>query len=270
MRTHRLLTVLALGTLTLAVAQCGGGSPSPTSPSSTASPSPQPSPSPSPGAGGGSLSVSPQSVQGQVQPQATVTLASAAPSGGALVTLVSDNPTVVKVPASVTVAGGARTAAFLIDTATVIASTSVRITASYNGASMTTTLTVMPPPLVASFVVRSRTRGAGACVADESSQELDCVLDASASQGFISAYLWTHTMGSMTQHQTATAPNAATSPQGTGCGLYQQGTGGDGANGDRYLRMEVTLQVRDAGGVVSDIVRQQVKVYPNHQCGFSY
>ena len=185
-------------------------------------------------------------------------------------TLTSDNPTVVKVPASVTVAGGARTAVFIIDTATVIASTTVRITASYGGASMTTTLTVTPPPLVASFVVRSRTRGAGACVADENSQELDCVLDGSASQGFISAYLWTHTMGSTTQHQTAAAPNAATSPQGTGCALYQQGTGGDGPNGDRYLRMEVTLQVRDAGGVVSDIVRQQVKVYPNHQCGFSY
>jgi hypothetical protein len=272
MRTHRLLTVLALGSLTLAVAQCGGGSPVQTSPSPAVSPSPspQPSPSPSPGAGGSSLSVSPQSVQGQAQPQATVTLASAAPGGGALVTLTSDNPTVVKVPASVTVAGGARTAVFMIDTATVVASTAVRLTASYGGASMTTTLTVTPPPLVASFVVRSRTRGAGACVADENSQELDCVLDASASQGFISAYLWTHTMGSTTQHQTAAAPNAATSPQGTGCALYQQGTGGDGPNGDRYLRMEVTLQIRDAGGVVSDIVRQQVKVYPNHQCGFSY
>jgi len=34
--------------------------------------------------------------------------------------------------------------------------------------------------------------------------------------------------------------------------------------------MEATLQVRDSAGVVSDVVRQQVRVYPNHQCGFSY
>jgi hypothetical protein len=34
--------------------------------------------------------------------------------------------------------------------------------------------------------------------------------------------------------------------------------------------MEATLQVRDGSGIVTDIVRQQVKVYPNQQCGFSY
>ena len=272
MRTHRLLTVLALGFLTLAVAQCGGGSS--TSPSPTDSPAPQPSPSPSPspspGPGGSSLSVSPQSVQGQTQPQATVTLASTAPSGGALVMLTSDNPTVVKVPASVTVAGGSRSAVFMIDTSTVVVATTARITATYNGTAMSATLTVTPPGLMASFVVRSRSRGAGACVVDENSQQLDCVFDGSGSQGFVSAYLWTYTMGSRTQQQTSSAPNSVVSPQGAGCDLYQQGTGGDGPNGDRYLRMEATLQVRDGSGVVTDVVRQQVRVYPNHQCGFSY
>jgi hypothetical protein len=113
-------------------------------------------------------------------------------------------------------------------------------------------------------------QGRRPCVADENSQLLDCVFDGSASQGFIGTYLWTYTMGARTQQQTSSPPNAAVSPQGTGCDLYQQGTGGDGPNGERYLRMEATLQVRDAAGVVSDVVRQQVKVYPNHQCGFSY
>ena len=131
---------------------------------------------------------------------------------------------------------------------------------------MTTTVTVTPPPLVASFVVRSRTRGPGSCVADEQSQELDCVFDASASLGFISSYVWTYTVGATTLRQTAGAPNAVISPQGTGCALYQQGTGGDGP----FLRMEATLQVRDAFGVVTDVVRQQVRLYPNRQCGFSY
>jgi hypothetical protein len=107
-------------------------------------------------------------------------------------------------------------------------------------------------------------------VADFDSQELDCVLDGSSSSGTISAYLWTYTMGSTTLRHTAAAPNAVSSPQGTGCSLYQQGTGGDDPNGDRYLKMEVTLQLRDSSGTLSDIVRQPVKVYPNRQCGFSY
>jgi hypothetical protein len=268
MRTHRLITVLALGLLTLAVTQCGSSSPAPTSPSPT--PSPAPSPSPAPGGSGNSLSVNPTTIQGQGQPQATVTLASAAPSGGALVLLASDSPTVVRVPATVTVPAGSRSTTFLVDTSTVTSSATVRITASYGGTSMSATLTVTPPGLVASFVVRSPTRGTGACLVDTETQEVDCVLDGSASQGFVSAYLWTYTMGSITLRYTASAPNAASRPQGTGCSLYQQGTGGDDPNGDRYLKMEVTLQVRDGSGALSDIVRQQVKVYPNKQCGFSY
>jgi hypothetical protein len=267
---QRLLTILALTASALAVAQCGGGSPAGTSPSPSVSPSPSPAPSPAPGGAGNSLSVSPQTIQGQGQPQATVTLASAAPSGGALVLLTSSDPTIVKVPPTVTVPAGSRTVTFLVDTSTVPASATVTLTASYAGASMATTVTVVSPSLVASFVVRSRTRGAGACVVDPQTQELDCVLDGSASQGFVSAYLWTYTMGSTTLRHTSPAPNAVSSPQGTGCALYQQGTGGDDPNGDRYLKMEATLQVRDGSGILSDIVRQQVKVYPNHQCGFSY
>ena len=272
MRMQRLLTILALTASALAVAQCGGGSSAGTSPSPSASPSPSPSPAPSPapGGAGNSLSVSPQTIQGQGQPQATVTLASAAPGGGALVLLTSSDSTVVKVPQTVTVPAGSRTVTFLVDTSTVPASRTVTLTASYAGSTMATTVTVVPPSLVASFVVRSRTRGAGACAVDPQTQELDCVLDGSASQGFVSAYLWTYTMGSTTLRQTAPAPNAVSSPQGTGCALYQQGTGGDDPNGDRYLKMEVTLQVRDGSSILSDIVRQQVKVYPDRQCGFSY
>lgn len=270
MRTNRLPALILVATLSLAAAHCGSAS-APTSPSPAPSPSPTPSPSPSPTPGApNSLTLSPQTIQGQGQPQATVTLANAAPAGGALVTVTSDNPTAAKVPATVTVAGGARSSTFLIDTATVSVATNVRITAAYAGTSMSAILTVNPPTMVPSFVVRSRTRGAGACVVDAQTQELDCVLDGSASQGFVSAYLWTYTMGSITLRHTAAAPNAASSPQGVSCALYQQGTGGDDPNGDRYLRMEVTLQLRDGAGALSDIARQQIKVYPNRQCGFSY
>jgi hypothetical protein len=271
MHAHRLFAVLALGLLSLAFTQCGSTSPAPTSPSPSPAPSPAPAPGPAPGGGGGgSLSVNPQTIQGQSQPQATVTLASAAPDGGALVALKSDNPAVAKVPASVTVAPGSRSVAFLVETSTVVVPTTVTITATYGSTSMAATLRVTPPALVPSLTVRSRTRGLGACGVDSQTQELDCVFDGSLSQGFVNAYLWTYTVGRTTQRQTSAAPNAIVSPQGTGCPLYQQGVGGDDSNGDRYLRMEATLQVRDAAGVVSEVVRQQVRVYPNRQCGFSY
>jgi hypothetical protein len=272
MLTHRLITLVALGSLTVALAQCGGGSPtSPSaSPAPSSSPSPTPTPSPSPAPGGSSLSVTPQTIQGQGQPQATVTLASAATGGGALVVLSSSNTSVAKVPATVTVPAGSRSTSFLVDTSTVTIATTVTLTASYGGSSMAATLTVIPPALVASFVVRSPTKGTGACVADSDTQELDCVLDGSASQGFISAYLWTYTMGSTTLRHTALAPDAVSRPQGTGCSFYQQGTGGDGPNGDKFLNMTVTLQVRDANGMLSGIVQQAVRVYPNKQCGFNY
>ena len=212
------------------------------------------------------MSVTPSSIQGQGQPQATVTLASAAPDGGALVLMTTSNSTVARVPATVTVAGGSRSATFLVDTSTVLAATAVTITASYAGNTMATTLTVLPPTLSAAFVVRSPTKGLGACMMDNGTQELDCVLDGSASQGFIRAWLWTYTMGAATLRHTAEAPNAASSPQTTGCAFLQQGSGGDNPDGSRYLKMDVTLQVRDGSGVTSEIVRQSIKVYPNRQC----
>ena len=75
----------------------------------------------------------------------TVTLGSAAPSGGAVVTLASSNTNAATVPASVTVAAGATTATFAITTSAVTAATAVTITATYSGVARTATLTVNPP-----------------------------------------------------------------------------------------------------------------------------
>ena len=218
---------------------------------------------------GSSLSVTPQTVPGQSQPQATVTLASSAPDGGALVTLTSDNPTAVKVPVSVTVAAGSRSATFLVDTATVETSTTVRITASYAGASMAAIVTVMPPPVVASFNVRSQSRGLGACVVESGAQDFDCFLDGSSSTGFVTSWIWTYRMGTATLGHTSQASNSH--PQiSTKCAFLDTATGGDGPNGERYLNMTVTLQVQDRNGNTSALMQHDVKVYPNRECGFSY
>jgi hypothetical protein len=213
--------------------------------------------------------VSPQTIQGQGQPQATVTLASPAPDGGALVSVTSDNPTVVKVPASVTVPAGSRSANFLVDTATVETSTTVRITASYAGASMAATITVMPPAVVASFNVRSQSRGAGACVVEQDAADFDCFLDGSSSTGFVVSWIWTYRMGTATLGHTSQVANSH--PQiSTKCAFLDTATGGDGPNGDRYLNMTVTLQVQDRSGNTSAPMQHDVKVYPNRNCGFSY
>lgn len=90
------------------------------------------------------VSVSPTSVVGGSTAQGTVALTGGAPSGGALVSLSSANPSVAAVPSSVTVAAGASSATFAVTTSAVAANTSVVITATYGGVSRTTTVTVTP------------------------------------------------------------------------------------------------------------------------------
>ena len=59
-------------------------------------------------------------------------------------TLSSANPSIVSVPASVSVAAGASSATFGVSTSAVTANTSVTITATFGGVSRTATLTVTP------------------------------------------------------------------------------------------------------------------------------
>ena len=97
------------------------------------------------------VSVNPASVTGGGTSQGTVTLTSAAPSGGAIVALSSSNTAVATVPASVTVAAGATSAGFTANTSAVGANSNVTLTGTYNGTSRTATLTVTPIPPPASL-----------------------------------------------------------------------------------------------------------------------
>src|SRR6266478_2571596 len=93
-----------------------------------------------------SLTLNPSSVTGGNFSTGTVTLNAPAPSGGAIVSLSSSNTSVATVPSSVTVAGGATSAAFTVSTNQVGASTSVTISASYGGVAQTASLTVSAQP----------------------------------------------------------------------------------------------------------------------------
>ena len=74
----------------------------------------------------------------------TATLNAAAPTGGATVTVVSNNPS-LSVPSSIVVPAGATSATFTASGATVNANQSSVVTVALNGASQNATLTLTPP-----------------------------------------------------------------------------------------------------------------------------
>lgn len=94
-----------------------------------------------------SVALDPVSLRGGHASTGTVTLNGAAPAGGAVVSLVSDNAAAT-VPASVTVAAGATSATFGVATTPAGAATTATISASYAGSTQSATLAVQPPGLV--------------------------------------------------------------------------------------------------------------------------
>ena len=97
---------------------------------------PQPSPTLA------ALTLSPPSVAGGQTSTGTVTLGGPAPSGNAVVTLASSNDSVASIPPTVTVTAGATSASFGVSTARVKRTKTATVKASYNGSSVSATLTV--------------------------------------------------------------------------------------------------------------------------------
>jgi hypothetical protein len=88
-----------------------------------------------------SLSLSPSTVNEGGSSTGTVRLTAAAPAGGAVVTLSSDNA-VAKVPAAVTIPAGATSATFTVTTGTVQFSQGSMIRATYNGVATSANLMI--------------------------------------------------------------------------------------------------------------------------------
>jgi hypothetical protein len=106
----------------------------------------------------GAVSASPNPVVGGNPSTGTVTLTSAAPSGGALVSL-SSASSAVTVPGSVTVAQAASSATFHITTSAVATQTLATLSATYAGVTKTTTFTVNPAsaPALATLTLSATT-----------------------------------------------------------------------------------------------------------------
>ncbi len=95
------------------------------------------------------VTLAPTSVTGGADSVGTVTLSGAAPAGGAVVTLTSNNLSAAAAPANVTIPGGGSSATFAVHTMPVTSDTSVVIRASYHSVTKTAGLTLLPPALVA-------------------------------------------------------------------------------------------------------------------------
>jgi len=257
----------------ISVTSCGGGTPSSPSPASEPLTLSGPAPGPGPGSPSGlalsGVSLSQSSVNSQEQPQGTVSLTAAAPGGGVTIALASSNTSVAQVPSSVTVAAGASSANFIVNTSTLAISSSTTITASYGGTTRSTSLTVLPPALAAIYTVTSPQKGADACVFGRDTDQADCVLDAGASRGFIDRWNWTYWAAGSPIGFT-TAETRSTPRIDTKCAFFEGARGGDDSSGNRYIQMTIELVVSDRVGNRSSPVRRAVRLYPNRLCGFTY
>lgn len=147
--------------------------------------------------------VGPATIVGGSSSTGTVTLTSAAPAAGALVSLSSGNPSVAGVPTSVNVPAGAISATFNIVTSAVAVNTQVVITAAYNVATRTATLTVTPPPSLQSVALNP-----SSVVGGNSSQATVVLTTAAPSGGAVVALASSNTSA-------ATVPASVTIPAGT-------------------------------------------------------
>ena len=90
------------------------------------------------------ITFTPSVAAGDTAKTGTIFLNDIAPSGGALITLISDQPNLVAVPPAVLVTEGQVKATFTVIVRPIAAPTSVTITASHSGAMETAQLTVVP------------------------------------------------------------------------------------------------------------------------------
>jgi hypothetical protein len=201
-------------------------------------------------------------VEGQSSATGTVTLTAAAPAAGAVVQLESGNRDAAKVPGSVTVAAGNKTATFVVDTSTVPLPTNVTIQATYLGVTKLFVMTVRAPALTPRYNVVSNSKGNNACAIIDASGTVDCFFETSQSTGFIANYLWTLKVGST---ETTFTTSSATYTPPTVCANL---TGGGTPDSNGAVPMSVTLVLEDRGGNKSSANSTGVSLYTNGRCGY--
>jgi hypothetical protein len=229
------------------------------------------------------LSLNPTSVVAGSGSQGTVTLSSA-PTVGTAVTLTS-NSGAATVPGSVTVNSGATTAAFSVATNLVSASTPVTITGSLNG-TQSATLTVTPAVkavMTVKSLVQARRKSGGSqtvpidgkgpgaldtCPLENvnNNPQLQCEFDGgpSTSPNPIVNYHWTWRTGNKQDSQSN--KEAKFQPKVSDCGFF----GGQSVGNAQQLQMVVELEITDSAGAKSQVMNQNVAIFPAGLCGYSF
>ena len=279
--------ILCAGLLVLILAfvmACGSDS-SPTTPTPSPAPAPTPAPAPAPTpaptpvptpvptpppepAALSAFTISPSRVQSQQGAVGTVTLTTAAPSGGITIDLSTSNRDVAR-PATgtVTVPAGSTTANFNVDTTTVAESQDVQITARYLSVAINQILRVMIVPPVARFTVASPAKGENNCVITDDDGGLDCRTDSSTSSGFPRFYRWTYSIGSTVNTDVTTDKTADVDIKDR-CDFFEDRSLSSDSNGDKYMNMDIGLVIEDREGTSSSKTTRTVKVYPEGYCGY--
>lgn len=206
-------------------------------------------------------------LESQATSTATVTLATAAPAGGAVVAITSSEPTLARMPASATIAAGDTSATFRIESVTVSRSTPITVTVRYQELSNATTFTLTPPRLVGSFTVSSARRGANLCEVIDGGNGIDCRLDARASRGFVSRYYWNFSVQGNDEWSQVNA-DPQTTIEEFGCDFITGLRPNRDANGETYLQLTINLQLRDPNGDFGGEHERVIRLYPGSFCGF--
>lgn len=129
------------------------------------------------------LTLSQTTVVGGTPVTGTVTLTAAAPSGGFVVSLSSNNTNAATVPPSVTVAAGETRASFTVTTNTVTNSQSSTIVATAGGVTRSSTLTVTTESDATTGSVSLARGGTGSGRVTSSPAGIDCTFTADSTSG---------------------------------------------------------------------------------------
>jgi hypothetical protein len=201
-----------------------------------------------------SISLNPISVVGGASSQVTVTMSAAAPTGGAMISLLSNNTSAATVPSSVTVLAGSSSATFTVATSPVTGSSSPSISASYNSSSQGAILTVMPPALSAVSLNPSSVTGG------TSSQATVTLNGAAPTGGAVVALSSSNTAA-------ATVPSTVTVLAGTSSATFSVSTNRVAVNSSSGISasfnsssQSATLSVLDAPVTVSSISLNPISV----------
>jgi hypothetical protein len=154
--------------------------------SSTPTPTPTPTPTTAPKLS--SVTVSPTEVLGGASATGTVTLTSAAPSGGLVVPLTSDNTNAATIPASVTVPAGSTRATFPVTTKVVPNPQSALLIGTAGGVTTYAIITVFTASQFSSGSVAILPGGGGSGFITSSPAGINCTITRGNGSGACTAF----------------------------------------------------------------------------------